>query len=271
MHIEKYNRNAVGHMIEHYERNPRIYKTQEHINPELTLNNYTIGNDELKGFAKYKKILETPGLKIMNRADINTMVDVVLTLPKAEYFPQERAREFFEVGYQFLLNKFCYCKDDFLIGCYVHCDESQKDKRESQHNEKELNAQNVSGQYHMHFSWVPVHKENSNLNASSSKIKVCASKVITRTILKTLHKEANDYFYNHFGFDVGIINGATKEGNLTVPQLKEQTKKYNELVKSNKELQSENEQLKLELAQNMHNLKIWQEHEDLTPSFDLIK
>ena len=34
MHVEKYNRNAVGHMFEHYERNPRIYKTQGHINPE---------------------------------------------------------------------------------------------------------------------------------------------------------------------------------------------------------------------------------------------
>ena len=75
MHIEKYNRTAVGHMIEHYERNPRIYKTQKHINPELTKLNYTLGNDELKGMAKYKKILETPGLKVMNRADVNTIIE----------------------------------------------------------------------------------------------------------------------------------------------------------------------------------------------------
>ena len=159
MHIEKYNRNAVGHMLEHYERNPRIYKTQEHINPELTKLNYTLGNDKLTGMAKYKKILATPSLKVLNRADVNTMVDVVLTLPKAEYFPQERAKEFFEVGYKFLLNKFCNGKEDFLISCYAHLDESQDGV--------------VKGQPHIHFAFVPVIEQNG-------KQKVCAAKIITR-------------------------------------------------------------------------------------------
>ena len=247
MHVEKYNRNAVGHMIEHYERNPRIYKTQEHINPELKQLNYTIGNDELKGMAKYRRILATPGLKIMNRADVNTMIDVVLTLPKAEYFPQERYKEFFEVGYQFLLNQFCNGKEDWIVGCYCHMDE---DKNNSQP--------------HIHFCFASVVETKKGLRMN-------ASKIVTRSMLRTLHKEASDYFYNHFGFDVGILNGATKEGNLTVPQLREQTKKYNELLKANSELQSENEQLKLELAENMHNLKVWQQTEDITPCFEIDK
>lgn len=247
MHIEKYNRNAVGHMLEHYERNPKIYKTQKHINPELTKLNYTLGNDELKGMAKYQKILTIPGLKVMNRADVNTIIDIILTLPKAEYFPQEREREFFEVGYQFLLNKFCNGKDDYLVGAYIHVDE---DKNKSQP--------------HMHFCFASVVESKKGLRMN-------ASKIVTRQMLRTLHKEASDYFYNHFGFDVGILNGATKEGNLTVPQLREQTKRYNELIKTNKELQSENEQLKLELAQNMYNLKLWQQAEDITPTFEQIK
>ena len=259
MHIEKYNRTAVGHMLKHYERNPRIYKFQEHIDPKLIHKNYTIGNDELKGFAKYKQILETPNLKIMNRADVNTLCDVVLTLPKAEYFPQEQHEEFFEVGYNFLLNKFCNGKEDFLVGCYCHADES-KSKKDTSDN-SEMPAQ---GQLHIHFCFVPAIEEKG-------KLKVCAAKVVTKSMLKTLHKEASDYFYKHFGFDVGIINGATKEGNLTVPQLKEQTKKYNELVETNKQLQTENEQLKFELAENMHNLKIWQEEIGITPDFELEK
>lgn len=250
MHIEKYKRTAIGHMLAHYERNPQIYNTQEHINPELTKNNYRLGNDELTGFEKYKKILETPGLKILNRADINTMVDVVLTLPKAEYFPQERAEEFFEVGYKFLLSKFCGGKEEFLISCYAHLDESQD--------------RVVKGQPHIHFAFVPVIEHND-------KLKVCAAKVINRQLLQILHKEANDHFLNHFGFDVGIINGATKEGSLTVPQLREQTKKYNELVKINTELQNDNEQLKHELEHNMHNLKIWQDEEGITPNFNKTK
>jgi hypothetical protein len=259
MHIEKYNRTAVGHMLEHYERNPKIYKTQEHIHPELINNNFPLGNDEIKGYAKYKQILETPNLKIMNRADVNTMCDVILTLPKAEYFPQERYKEFFEVGYNFLLNKFCDSKEDFLVGCYCHADESKRKTDTSENSE--IFAQ---GQLHIHFCFVPVIEEKG-------KLKVCAAKVVTKSMLKTLHREASDYFYEHFGFDVGIINGATKEGNLTVPQLKEQTKKYNELVETNKQLQTENEQLKMELAENMHNLKIWQEEIGITPDFDIMK
>ena len=92
-------------------------------------------------------------------------------------------------------------------------------------------------------------------------------RTITRKILKSLHTDASDFFYKHFGFDVGIQNGATKEGNLTVPQLKEQTKKYNALVEANKQLKTENEQLMLEIAENMHNLKIWQEEIGITPDF----
>lgn len=262
MHIEKYTRTAIGHMIEHYERNPRIYKTQKHINPELTKLNYTLSNDKLTGMAKYKKILETPGLKVMNRADVNVIIDIVLTLPKAEYFPQERYKEFFEVGYNFLMNKFGYVNKlkndklndddqinqiDRLLGAYAHCDE---DKNNSQP--------------HMHFCIASVVETKKGLRMN-------ASKIVTRQMLRTLHKEASDYFCNHFGFDVGILNGATKEGNLTVPQLREQTKKYNELVKRNEKLQSENEQLKLELAENMQNLKIWQQEEGITPTFELQK
>ncbi len=263
MHVEKYNRNAVGHMLKHYERDPKIYKTQKHINPELKQLNYTIGNDELKGMAKYKKILETPGLKVMNRADVNTMIDVVLTLPKAEYFPQERYEEFFEVGYQFLLDKFCSGKEDYLIGCYIHADESKNQTQT--HNQEQEKTQNfATGQLHAHFCFASVI-------ATGKGLRMNASKIVTRSMLRTLHKEASDYFYNHFGFDVGIINGATKEGNLTVPQLREQTKKYNELLKTNSELQSENEQLKLELAESMHNLKIWQMEEGITPNFNKAK
>lgn len=262
MHIEKYNRTAIGHMIEHYERNPRIYKTQKHINPELTKLNYTLSNDKLTGMAKYKKILETPGLKVMNRADVNVIIDIVLTLPKAEYFPQERYKEFFEVGYNFLMNKFGYVDKlnydklnndnqsnpiDRLLGAYIHCDEDKN-----------------NAQPHMHFCIASVVETKKGLRMN-------ASQITTRAVLRSLHQEASDFYFQHFGFDVGILNGATKEGNLTVPQLKEQTKKCNELIKNNAELQKENQQLKDELEQNMQNLKIWQESEGITPTFELQK
>lgn len=70
MHIEKYNRNAVGHLIEHYLRDEKIYKTQKHINPDLSGQNYMLGNSELYGMEKYKQIINTPGLKIHKRQDV---------------------------------------------------------------------------------------------------------------------------------------------------------------------------------------------------------
>ena len=121
-----------------------------------------------------------------------------------------------------------------------------------------------NSQPHMHFCIASVVETKKGLRMN-------ASQITTRAVLRSLHQEASDFYFQHFGFDVGILNGATKEGNLTVPQLKEQTKKSNELIKNNAELQKENQQLKDELEQNMHNLKIWQEAEGITPTFELHK
>ena len=181
---------------------------------------------------KYKQIINNPRLKIHNRQDVITLVDVIVSLPKPEYFPQEREKEFFDIAHKFLTNKFCNNSDDFVVLSVVHKDEE-------------------NSQPHLHYSFSPIiADDNGNL-------KMCAKQVITRKMLRSFHKEADEVFRDYFGFDVGIINGATKEGNLTVPQLKEQTKKYKELVKVNKQLQTENEQLKMELAENMHNLKMF--------------
>ena len=258
MHIEKYNKKSVYNMLAHYERHPRIYRTQEHINPELKQSNYTLGSDPLTGFAKYKKILETPGLKVMNREDVNVMCDLVVTIPRA--FPVERHEEFFRITVDYFLKLLCNNDERWLIGAYVHCDETKDDETQSEDNK----LKNPSARYHLHFSWVPavLHK---------GQYKVCASQVVNRQLLKKLHGDFSRYMESYFGFDVGILNGATKEGNLTVPQLKEQSKKYNELIQINEKLQNENEQLKLELAENMHNLKIWQESNDITPDFEYIK
>lgn len=246
MHIEKYNRNAVGHLIEHYLRDEKIYKTQKHINPDLSGQNYMLGNSELYGMEKYKQIINTPGLKIHKRQDVITLVDVIVSLPKPEYFPQEREREFFEISHKFLTDIFGKSCEEFVVSSVVHKDEE-------------------NSQPHLHYSFCPI------ITDEKGNLKMCAKTVITRKMLRSLHKEADKVFYDYFGFDVGIINGATKEGNLTIPQLKEQTKKYNKLVETNKKLEKENEQLKMELAENMHNLKIWQEEIGITPNFELAK
>ena len=227
MHVEKYNRSAVGHLIEHYIRNEKIYKTQKHINSDLSEQNYVLGNSELNGMEKYKQIINNPRLKIHNRQDVITLVDVIVSLPKPEYFPQEREKEFFDIAHKFLTNKFCNNSDDFVVLSVVHKDEE-------------------NSQPHLHYSFSPIiADDNGNL-------KMCAKQVITRKMLRSFHKEADEVFRDYFGFDVGIING-------------------NELVKVNKQLQTENEQLKMELAENMHNLKIWQEEIGITPDFDIMK
>ena len=58
---------------------------------------------------------------------------------------------------------------------------------------------------------------------------------------------------------------------IMIGDAQHEEEKYNELVEANKQLITENEQLKLELAENMHNLKVWQQEIGITPEFDIMK
>jgi hypothetical protein len=67
----------------------------------------------------------------------------------------------------------------------------------------------------MHFSFVPVVEDNKR-----NGLKVCAKECITKQELKVFHPELEKHLENVFGYEVGILNDATKEGNKSIEELK---------------------------------------------------
>jgi hypothetical protein len=193
--MEKYARSAVGQLCQHYERkklpdgsyvkfgNEDIDTTQSHLN-------YNLAPERKQIDFINQRCSE---VKCMNRKDVNVMVSWVITLPKD--FPQERSREFFEQTYRFLNER--YGGEKNVISSYVHLDETTP---------------------HMHYAFIPVVKDKK-----TGIEKVSAKECITKGDLLTFHKNLEKRLYQHFGFEVGVLNGATKSGNLTIRELKLQS------------------------------------------------
>ena len=72
----------------------------------------------------------------------------------------------------------------------------------------------------MHFCFIPVLDKKKNIK------KVSAFELITKKELNSFHKDLSNYLNNCFKKDIGILNGATANGNKTVLEMKnEQLKK----------------------------------------------
>ncbi len=135
-------------------------------------------------------------------------------ITKPKDLPEKESERFFETAYKFLENR--YGKDN-VISSYVHLDETSP---------------------HMHFAFVPVAFDVKKKRLTvSAKMKVC------KTDLQTLHPDLTKAMFLEFGYDVKVENGATKEGNITIAQLKEQTKHAEELAKENALLKEQNSSL----------------------------
>ena len=95
----------------------------------------------------------------------------------------------------------------------------------------------------MHFCFVPVV-----IDKKKNIEKVSAFELITKKELNSFHKELNNYMTNIFNRDIGILNGATANGNKTVLEMKNEqlekelnkisnkTKKYNSTLEKIKNL-----------------------------------
>lgn len=193
-HVQKFSRGAVGHMAKHFERakdenGAYIKFGNTEIDTAKSEQNYNLAPVRSQGKFIKKRCEE---VKCLNRKDVNVMCSWVVTLPKS--FPAEREKEFFEQTYKFLEEK--YGKEN-TISAYVHKDEVTP---------------------HLHFAFVPVVKDKK-----TELEKVSAYECLNRKELKTFHPALSKYLENYFGFEVEIMNEATKEGNRTVAELKQQT------------------------------------------------
>lgn len=189
-HCVKYTKVSCGHMFKHFDRsakhisNENLDRTRTYLNYNLALHQQMDQCDFLK-----KRCTE---VRCQNRKDINVMVSWIITAPKD--LPQQSEQKFFKISYDFLEKR--YGKEN-VISAYVHKDEVTP---------------------HMHFAFVPVTEDKRR-----GGYKICAKEVINRYDLQTFHQDLSKYVEQHLGFEVSILNEATKEGNKSIKQLKRQS------------------------------------------------
>lgn len=203
MHVEKYTKSAVGHLLRHYNRTAQNNGNPD-IQPDKTGLNYNLCQREQSDFNYYKKRLSQ--VKCQNRADVKTLCDWIITLPK-QNFTEKQEQQFFQSGYDFMSKR--YGKEN-VISAWVHKDEA--------------------GQPHLHFCFIPI-----TIDKNKGIEKVSAKEVLTRNELRTIHNEMEAHMEKAFGHHVGILNGATAGGNRIITELK--------LQDTQKELKDKKEEL----------------------------
>lgn len=194
-HVEKYTRVAVGHLLEHYARESNA--SNENIDPTRTPTNYNLAPQRDKTDFEYIRS-RLKQVKVQNRKDVNVLADWCVTLPKD--LPQNEEAAFFKAAYEFLEGK--YGKEN-VVSAWVHRDEVTP---------------------HLHFSFVPV-VEATHKRTGERFEKVSAKELLTRSELQNFHPALQQHIEHVLGHTVSIINGATKEGNVAIQELKRQSAK----------------------------------------------
>lgn len=235
--IARYKKTAVGNMFAHYERrkdeNGNYRKmNNQNIDPERTPQNYNLGPVRNETSLEYLQN-RLSNVYCLNRKDVNVIADWVVTLPKE--FPVEKEKEFFKQCYEFYKNIY---GEENIISAFVHKDEVTP---------------------HMHFCFMPIVKtkepKRKNLGTRNNPIykfydeKLCYDEMHKKKFLIDIHQNLSKHLENYFGFDTGFLNGATRDGNKTVEQLKRESKlEYIEELKQEKnQLTQQNDQLSKEL------------------------
>lgn len=146
------------------------------------------------------------------------MCSWVISLPKNIDSEDERDK-FFRELYRFLERRYGHKsnngKIENILTATVHLDETTP---------------------HMHFGFIPIAYDKKK-----DRYTVSAKLVSNRTDLQTFHKDLSNHMLKVFGRDVGIENGATKDGNQTVEQLKRQSDLAKDIQSKEKELQQATE------------------------------
>lgn len=201
MHVTKYTRGTLGHMLGHYDRTKD--GLGENVVPERTQLNYNLAVDDqpLKQLDFVHKRLGE--VRCLKRKDVNVLCDWVVTMPKD--LADEYREPFFKAAYNFFAEKYGH---DNVVSAYVHMDETQP---------------------HMHFAFVPVTEDKKRGGE-----KVSAKEVITKNDLKTFHTDLERHLDSFRDWHFEVVNEATKDGNKEIAELKKQTA-HEEVLKAQQE------------------------------------
>lgn len=182
------------------------------------------------------------------RKDVNTMVSLVVTLPKEIRDPETEDR-FFRGVADFLCERY-----GNTISITVHKDEGKHFKISDSDTSQKYNTKTEwnEGRPHLHYTFIPTVKINhAALSRKKNPVKemfnytekICAKERINRQDLLTLHPAMNKYLNEKCGITCNLNSGITREqgGNKSVEQLKKEFDKQiiEELTRENEKLLSE--------------------------------
>ena len=190
MHVTKYTKGTLGHMLGHYDRTKD--GLGENVVSERTRLNYNLAVEDqpLKQLDFVHKRLGE--VRCLKRKDVNVLCDWVITMPKD--LADEYREPFFKAAYNFFAEK--YGRDN-VVSAYVHMDEMQP---------------------HMHFAFVPVVADRKR-----DGWKLSAKEAITRADLQHIHEQMQTQLTQELGVPVNLLNEATIEGNRSIKELKRGT------------------------------------------------
>lgn len=213
MHVTKYGKGTLGHMLGHYDRSKE--GLGENVDPDRTAQNYNLAVEDqpLKQLDFVHKRLSE--VRCLKRKDVNVLCDWVITMPKD--LAEEYREPFFKAAYAFFANKYGHKN---VVSAYVHMDEAQP---------------------HMHFAFVPVVKDQKH-----DGWKLSAKEAITRADLQHIHEQVQGYITQALDVQVNLLNEMTVNGNRSIAELKRGTavEAVNKLKSEQKELMQEVSYLK---------------------------
>lgn len=196
-HVSKYTASAVGHLFNHYGRaeiDQKVHRSNEKIDDSLTKNNYNVAaKDQPKNPIDFlhDRLSE---IRVHKRADVNVMADWVVTLPKDIKPGGKDERLFFDTAYFFLKRRY---GAENVISAWVHTDETTP---------------------HMHYSFVPAVEDKKR-----GGFKLSAKEALNREDLRSFHKDFDEFTREIYGRSVGVLNDATRDGNVAIADLKRKT------------------------------------------------
>lgn len=208
-HIGKFEAHSLGRLFLHNNRKKgdgTVHKNEEIDDTRTELNYHFVEctakdvKDRLKHYYH------------LDRKNLVVLAEVNVTLPKE--VRERDSEKFFELCYEF------FCQDfgkENVLNAVVHMDETTP---------------------HLHLDFLPVKPLEPDMSdVMRDRIKkyeethgevygrLCAREVLSREYYATFHQRLKVFMDKELGYDSGILNGATANGNKTLLQMKNETLK----------------------------------------------
>lgn len=195
-HLTSFKANGAVGVLRHDERteNDEVHsRKNECIDITRTSLNYNLAPKRTGKLMEHiRQVCDDNNVRLNNRKDLNVMCSWVITVPKV--IPPQEQPFFFRRCYEFLKKRY---GEQYVLSAVVHMDETTP---------------------HLHFCFIPVGYDSKN-----DRLTVSSKLVATRTELRSCQQELSNSLDKEFGYNLELLNEATKDGNKTIQELKYKT------------------------------------------------